>query len=385
MTLPTVLCFSHLRWSEAHDRPNHLMLRCARHHRVFFIEEPVIDATYAEVTKLAPNLWRVVPHLAAGYSEDELHALWRGQLALLRAEHRIDRPILWFYTPAAVPVTEGLHRSLTVYDCSHNLTDQHETAIPGLLAWERELVRQSDLLLVGNHALYEAKASQHGNVHEVPSSIDLEFFGQARTASEVPGDQAAIPGPRIGYVGRIDERVDFDLLAELATLRPKWNFVLLGDLDPACEALLPNHANVHYLGFKRLEDVPTYLADWDVAMLPLSELAAGRTVTPRLALQYLAAGKSVVARALPDLVTPFGELGLLRTADHAEEFAGQIAAVLKGEDDPCGPHQRDAFLAQASWDGTWTRIHRLMLEALLAKQQRPSAISEPPPMQPRSH
>src|SRR3954452_9718616 len=151
MTLPAVLCFSHLRWSQGFDRPNHLMLRCAKHHRVFFIEEPVIDATYAEVTKLATNLWRVVPHLAAGYCEEELHALWRGQLALLRAEHRIDRPILWYYTPAAVPVSLGLERSLTVYDCAHNLTEQHETAIPGLLAWERELVRQADLLLVGNH------------------------------------------------------------------------------------------------------------------------------------------------------------------------------------------------------------------------------------------
>ena len=385
MTLPTVLCFSHIRWSHGGDRPHQLMTRCAKHHRVFFIEEPVIDATYAEVIKVAANLWRVVPHLAAGYSEEELHALWRGQLTLLRAEHRIERPILWYYTPAAVPVSLGLPRSLTVYDCGHNLTEQHETAIPGLLAWERELMRQADLLLVGNHALFEAKAPLHGNVHEIPNSIDLEFFAQARSAGAVPSDQASIQGPRIGYVGRIDERVDFELLARLAELRPTWNFVLIGELAGAARELLPSHVNIHYLGAKRYDELPSYIADWDIAMLPFSHHAAGRTMTPRVALQYLAAGKTVVASALPELVSPFAQLGLLRTAEDPVRFVEHIDAALRGEGETCASSQRDAFLAQASWDGTWTRIHRAMLETLLGKQHRPSAISEPPPVQPRSH
>jgi glycosyltransferase involved in cell wall biosynthesis len=382
--LPTVLCFSHVRWSYGRERTHQLMLRCAKHHRVFFIEEPVIDATYAEVTKLAPNLWRVVPHLAAGYREEELHALWRGQLTLLRAEHRIDRPILWYSTPAAVPVSFGLPRSLTIYDCGHNLTEQHETAIPGLLAWERELVRQSDLVLVTSRPLLEAKSKEHALVHEVPNSIDLDFFAQARGATAVPSDQASVPGPRIGYAGRIDDRLDFGLLARLAELRPKWNFVLIGDLDAAPDAL-PSLDNIHYLGGKSYDELPGYLADWDAAMLPLSGQQQGRATIPRLVLQYLAAGKPVVGSALPDLSTPFGDLGLVRLAEDAEGFAAQLESALGG-DPLCGPERRDAFLAQTSWDGTWARIHRLMLETLLEKQQRPSSMCEPPPpVQPRSN
>ncbi len=386
MNAPTVLCFSHVRWSHGRERPHQLMSRCAKHYRVFFIEEPVIDATYAEVTKLAPNLWRVVPHLAAGYSEDELHALWRGQLALLSAEHRIDRPILWYSTPAAVPMSQGLPRSLTIYDCGHNLTEQHETAIPGLLAWERELVRQADLLLVTSRALYDAKRGAHPRVHEVPSSIDLAFFAQARAVTAVPEDQAAIPGPRIGYAGRIDHRVDLKLLGHLAKLEPKWNFIVIGELDGSLPHALSDHENIHYLGAKQRDELPGYFADWDVAMLPLSHHAQGRAVNPRLTLQYLAAGKPVVGSALPDLRRPFAELGLVRLADGAEEFAAQIGSVLRGEGEACGPEQRDAFLAQASWDGTWTRIHHLLLQTLLEIRQRASSVSEPPPpVQPRSN
>lgn len=34
-------CFSHLRWSFVFERPQHLLSRCARARRVFYIEEPV--------------------------------------------------------------------------------------------------------------------------------------------------------------------------------------------------------------------------------------------------------------------------------------------------------------------------------------------------------
>ena len=37
-----VLCFPHLRWNFVFQRPQHLMTRCARERRVFFIEEPVV-------------------------------------------------------------------------------------------------------------------------------------------------------------------------------------------------------------------------------------------------------------------------------------------------------------------------------------------------------
>jgi UDP-galactopyranose mutase len=384
MTLPAVLCFSHSRWSAQPARPNHLMRRCARHHRVFFIEEPVIDATYSEITKLEPNLWRVVPHLAEGYSEEELHALWRGQLALLRAEHRIDRPILWYYTPAAVPASMGIARSATIYDCTHNLTDQHETAIPGLLAWERELLRQTDLVLVGTRSHYDAKASLHPNVHEVPSGVDLEFYARARTPGAIPSDQAGVPGPRIGFAGRLDERIDFALIEELAERCPKLHFVFVGAVASEVEGRLPRGENLHYLGAKGHDELPSYLADWEVALLPFGAGDGGRAASVRQALPYLAAGKPVVATCLGEDGECYAQLGLLRLADDSASCARQLEAAI-AEGDPCGPVQRDTFLAQASWEGTWARVHRLMLEAVVSHQDRPSLELTRPSQQPRPH
>ena len=35
---PDLICFSHLRWNFVFQRPQHLMSRYARAHRVFFVE-----------------------------------------------------------------------------------------------------------------------------------------------------------------------------------------------------------------------------------------------------------------------------------------------------------------------------------------------------------
>jgi UDP-galactopyranose mutase len=373
MPLPSVLCFSHLRWPDALDRPQQLMLRCAREHRVFFIEEPVIDSTYAEITRLAPNLWRVVPHLAEGYGDEELQALWRGQLALLRAEHRIDWPILWFYTPAAVSVCQGLASSLVVYDCMYNLTEQHETAVPGLLALERSLVRRADVVLTCNRTLHEIKCAEHGNVHEVPDGIDLALFARARVRRVVPDDQAGIPGPRIGYAGRIDQRLDLALLDQLAAARPAWHFVLLGAVAPELSQALPHRDNIHYLGPKSRDEVPEYVTDWDASVLPLRLSGGSSTSITRMVLQHLAAGKPVVASPLPELLDPYAELGLVRVAEHVDQFVTELEATLAG-DESCSPTQRDALLAQASWDGVWARVGGLIRDAAGTRELRPSVI-----------
>ena len=78
-------------------------------------------------------------------------------------------------------------------------------------------------------SLYEAKRNRHRNVHGFPSSIDFDHFGAARRAGgPEPSDQAAIPHPRLGFFGVIDERMDIDLVAGVADLRPIGTFVMIG-------------------------------------------------------------------------------------------------------------------------------------------------------------
>lgn len=119
---------------------------------------------------------------------------------------------LWFYTPLALPLAEGLAPGIVVYDCMDELSG-FKNAPPQLLAREAELLRRADVVFTGGTSLYRAKRTRNPNTYCFPSSVDAAHFGTAAGPLAEPFEQAAIPHPRLGFFGVIDERFDLDLLA----------------------------------------------------------------------------------------------------------------------------------------------------------------------------
>jgi len=83
-------------------------------------------------------------------------------------------------------------------------------------------------------------------------------------------DQKSLKRRRIGYYGVIDECRDYELIAAGARLRPDYQWIFVGPLAKIDPADLPQVANLHYLGSKKYEALPQYLAGWDVAMMPFA-------------------------------------------------------------------------------------------------------------------
>jgi hypothetical protein len=354
-----LLCFSHLRWHFVFQRPHHLMSRCARDRRVFFIEEPVVNAPTSrlEVVQEQPNLWRVVAHLT-----DDSDERYRSMLLAMCQERKIERPIHWFYTPMLLPLARGLPHALTVYDCMDELGN-FLGAPANLSALSQQLLEEAAVVFAGGQALYELKRKQHRNVHLFPSSVDVEFFGRARQQLTEPADQASIPHPRLGYCGVIDERLDLALIEHIARERPDWQVVLLGPTVKLDPSVLPRLPNIHYLGFKAYEDLPSYLASWDVAMLPFALNDATRYISPTKTPEYLAAARRVVSTAIRDVVEPYGRLGLVRIGHDPAEFVQQLTAAMEPGGGP-DEASRDAFLGRSSWDSTWHAM-RVIIESHL--------------------
>ena len=344
------------------------MSRCARDQRVLFIEWPVYDVTEPriEVNELSPNLLQVVPHqVDDGSSAQAQDAVTARLLRELCARLEIVAPIQWFYTPMMLPIGEQLPHSLVVYDCMDELSN-FDNAPPVLRELEARLLSRADLVFTGGMALYEAKRGQHPHVHGVPSSVDVPFFARARQAQPEPADQAAIARPRVGYVGVIDERIDLELLRGAALRRPGLQFLMVGPVVKIDPATLPKLPNIHYLGSKKYDDLPAYLAGWDVAMMPFALNQATRFISPTKTPEYLAAGRRVVSTPIRDVVEPYGRMGLVKIASGVEEFAEQLDAALA--DDGSRDASRDAFLSTNSWDDTWARMQMLMREAQARRQ-----------------
>jgi UDP-galactopyranose mutase len=248
-------------------------------------------------------------------------------------------------------------------------------ASPLLRGLESELLSRADLVFTGGQSLYEAKRDRHPRVHAFPSSIDAAHFGRAREMSEEPADQSPIPRPRLGFFGVIDERLDTELLDEVARMRPEWQLVMVGPVVKIDEAALPRRPNIHYLGMKSYEELPAYLAGWDVALLPFARNDSTRFISPTKTPEYLAAGKPVVSTSIRDVVRPYGQEGLVRIADSAEEFVAACEAALR-EDSGERQSRVDAFLAQNSWDKTWSRMSELINGAVKARAAARLALVE---------
>ncbi|HYO98843.1 MAG TPA: glycosyltransferase family 1 protein [Pyrinomonadaceae bacterium] len=383
-----LVCLSHLRWDFVYQRPQHLLSRCAKQRRVFFVEEPMFGEgpSRLDVTEREDGVHVVVPHLPEGLSNEvAVEAIQQAMIDRLFAEHGIRDYVLWYYTPMALGWTRHLKPLATIYDCMDELS-AFKNAPRLLREREAELFRRADLVFTGGQSLYEAKRDQHPNVYAFPSSIDRAHFAQARKQIEDPADQAGIPHPRMGFFGVVDERFDIELLDAISEARPDWHFVIIGPVVKINEADLPRRANIHYLGGKSYKELPAYLAGWDVAALLFARNESTRFISPTKTPEYLAAGKPVVSTSIRDVVRPYGQLGLVRIADDAAEFVKAAAEIGMDEqgDNSAWLARTDEFLAKISWDRTWGEMAELIGEvaasrrasiAAAASQSKPAAAA----------
>ena len=369
---PDLICFSHLRWDFVYQRPQHLLKRCAATRRVFFVEEPIFDngSMHLHVSERECGVKVVVPHLPEGLrSEIATNTVLKDMIQRMITEHGILDYLFWYYTPMALEYSRHLKPLAVIYDCMDELS-AFKDAPECLVLRERELFKIADVVFTGGHSLYEAKRNSNDSVHAFPSSIDRAHFAQARAKLPEPVDQQSIPHPRLGFFGVLDERLDVKLLDEIARVRPDWNFIMIGPVVKISPDSLPRLPNIHYLGSKNYQDLPAYIAGWDVALLLFALNDATRFISPTKTPEYLAAGKPVVSTPIKDVVCPYGELGLVRIAADAKQFIAAIdAALAETSSKSDWLKQVDTFLANMSWDETWARMSQLVDGIVEAKMR----------------
>jgi UDP-galactopyranose mutase len=374
---PDLVCFSHLRWDFVYQRPQHLLSRCARDRRVFFVEEPVFGngSLRLDVREGEPGVHVVVPHVPEGLrSEIAITAVMKEMVRRLFADQGIHEYVFWYYTPMALSFTNHFTPIASVYDCMDELSafKGADTRLPEL---EKQLFQHVDLVFTGGQSLYEAKRNAHPAVHAFPSSIDVSHFGRARLATNDPADQAGIPHPRLGFFGVIDERFDIELLKAVASRRPHWQFIMIGPVVKIHSKSLPKFPNIHYLGPKKYDELPTYLANWDLALLLFARNESTRFISPTKTPEYLAAGKPVISTSIRDVVRPYADLQLVKIADTAEEFIRAAEETLANADGNSDWIARvDDFLRDMSWDKTWQQMSAL-IDDTVATRRRAYAAS----------
>ena len=359
--MPTLIVFCHLRWDFVFQRPQHLMTRLAEHYNILFVEEPMHTEGQARLEKMAvaPNITVYRPHTPIhqwGFHDDQLPTL-QNLLADLVPEG--ERPVVWFYTPMALPLLQGLNPSLVVYDCMDELA-AFKNPPKQLLQRESALLNLADLVFTGGPSLYEAKKDRHANAHCFSSSVDAKHFRQALDSAISHPDQAHVAGPRLGFYGVIDERFDTDLVRQMAAAHPEWQIVLVGPVVKIDPAELPRADNVHYMGQRNYDELPKFLAGWDLCLLPFAMNDSTKFISPTKVLEYMAAEKLSVSTPITDVKVPYGDVvAIASTADEYIAACEQMLAAADDEKTRLVERMRD-IVANTSWDKTASRMHELI-------------------------
>ena len=365
-----LFCLSHLRWNFVFQRPQHLLTRAAKGHKVVYFEEPIyenVPKPFMRAVEPSTNIRVLTPVLPEGTPATRAIDLQRSLVNNALASIQYDQLILWYYTPMALPFTDHVECDVCVYDCMDELS-AFKNAPRELIQLERLLMQRADLVFTGGQSIYEAKRRLHKSIHPFPSSIDVVHFHKARKACDDPSDQAHIPHPRVGFAGVIDERLDVSLLEQAARTMPDVHFVMIGPVVKIDEAELPRLPNIHWLGGKSYAALPSYMANWDMGWMPFALNEATRYISPTKTPEFLAAGLPVVSTAIVDVVRSYGAQGLVQIADE-DDIEDKIREALGNPKDLLR-RSVDAYLATMSWDRTWASM-----SAQLARVSKPRADS----------
>jgi glycosyltransferase involved in cell wall biosynthesis len=363
----SIIVHSHLGWDWVWQRPQQFMSRLSVRHPILFVEGPVpnpeIDQARYEIRRIEeyPNI-HVVRMAMPGakwfdgeWVDNERRRLVRDVILEGPLGEHFRAPIQWFYDPMAVTAfARQMGEQAIVFDCMDQLS-QFKGAPEQLVIRERELATIADIVFAGGPKLGQEKRRINPNTFTHGCGVDVEHFSRARDEAPLPGDVAALPKPVLGYFGVVDERMDYDLVAQLAEAFPDGSIVFVGPWTKIDPETLPKFGNVHWLGGRDYAQLSDYSRAFDVCLVPFALNEATEYVNPTKVLEYMATGRPIVSTAIEDVALQFSDV--VKIGRTPEEFVQLCRREIESPD-------YDAVKRglQVSSDNTW--------EAVVGKMER---------------
>lgn len=341
----------HLRWDGVWQRPHHLLTRLSERVPVLVVEEPFTADVDRDDVHSGGRIGVIRPLRKRGWGapfvDDHTIAMARGIMQGRRCG-------VWLYTPMMSGLVDAFGATPVVYDVMDELS-AFDFAPPGMAERERELLDRADIVFAGGPTLYANRRHLGEKVHCFPSGVEVDRFAADAGPHPIVG---ALRGPVFAYVGVVDERLDYALVAALADAFPHGHVLLAGPVVKVDPARLPQRANVHYTGRLPYAALPSLLAGVDVALMPFELNRATAAISPTKTLEYFAARKPVVSTPVHDVVELYGEIAYV--AAGADAF---VAAVREALHVPAERIERGAAAAR---DHAWDAIFERMWARLVA-------------------
>ena len=176
---------------------------------------------------------------------------------------------------------------------------------------EISILNKANIVFASSPKLYESRRKYNPNTYYIPNTADFNHFNKSTTpAISIPEELAKIAGPRLGYIGNINELIDIELLSEISDRYSNYSLILIGNINgnkkhvnnPQFVGFF-NKKNVHHLGFKDYSMLPNYLKGFDISLLPFTNCEWMQSSFPNKIFQYMSSGKPIVSTNYPAIQT----------------------------------------------------------------------------------
>jgi teichuronic acid biosynthesis glycosyltransferase TuaH len=363
-----VVYFANSTWYGPAGTDRHMAGALSRWAPVLYVEPPVSALTslrnpaYASTLSerpplevLSPTLARAVTRVTPGMSRPVLNRLTaplveRGTRAAVRRLYGRTGTVAGIVSSRVTPLWSALPARRRLFFATDDLpagADLLGESRKRLVRDEARTIRGADVVAVVSPGLQERYADEGWPAELVPNGCLPEAYEAVETAPS-PGD-VDLRGPVAGFVGHLNDRIDLALLEAVAgtgvsllMVGPAVPGYLTERFDALCR--LPH---VQWVGAKPFAALPAYLRLIDVGITPYADTAFNRASFPLKTLEYLAAGRAVVATPLP--ANDWLDTDLITVAAGPAGFGTAVAAQLAVPRSAEMAQRRRAFARRHSW------------------------------------
>jgi glycosyltransferase involved in cell wall biosynthesis len=378
-----VVCLSHFTWrdQELNQRPNQFMLRISKYCRVLYIHPYFFRQFLKKLVKpgecdfyINGNLYYYSAfYLPTFNSDNSIIRRINQRFMTFLIRRQIQRfkkgPVIaWYYFPEFGYLVGNLESQFMVWDIMDKYSEFWALDRQDIMRQEEIYLKNADIVFTGGWKLYEENKQFHPNITCFPCGVDVPHFNNAMIHNgALPEDILSISRPVLGFWASLDTRIDFPLLGFMARQRPDWSIVIIGprwqEVSEMDEILaLPN---VHWLGAKKYETLPSYARAFDVCLIPFTISTLTSYMNPTKVLEYLATGKPVVSTALPDVVSGYSDHVYIGRSH--DEMISMVESALSEEGDE-RKKKRLALAGNKTWEATVNEMLRKIVDAMEEKK-----------------
>jgi glycosyltransferase involved in cell wall biosynthesis len=233
------------------------------------------------------------------------------QLKIASKKLNLSDPIIWTSLPTSVDYLELFNNAPCVYYCGDDFNSLAGVDHQFVSQKEKELIERSSYIFTASEKLLDKFPSE--KAVSIPHGVNFSLFSQ--NVEYTPGD-LPLGKPIAGFYGSISTWLDQGLLVQTIEALPHWRFVFIGKID--CDVdKLEQFSNVYFLGAKPHTDLPKYIQNWNVAILPFVNNKQIQMCNPLKLREYLASGTPIVTT---DFNALNGYRKYLQIADSTKPF-----------------------------------------------------------------